>query len=617
MTFNDALTQLRTALESNQMRVAAGALREALQAPFTVLQLQRLNALLRTHEQAWRQHCAGRELRVAIVGSYTTQPVRESISAALVEAGVWPVIYEADYNSIETELLDASSQLFAFKPDLVLLAVGWQSLHGLPQAGATGAEVATCLEAVIRIWQKRWSAIHERTAATIIQHTFDLPPSLPLGRLEGRYAWSATNFIELLNRRLWQEEGARLRILDVAAMSAAHGRRQWFDARWYHHSKHGFALARIADYTRSMGGLLRAIQGRTLKCLVTDLDNTLWGGVIGDDGINGIALGNGTAAGEAYLAFGAYLKSLQQLGIVLAVCSKNEESTARDALQNHPESVLRPDDFAAIVCNWQPKSDNLRAIAAQLNIGIESLVFVDDNPAECEEVRRALPEVTVIEMAGDPAYFPMLIEEQQLFTPLQLTEEDLARAASYQARNQIGNLADLPAGDLETFLAALDMQATITRAKHEDVPRLEQLFSKTNQFNLTGIKFDEATLAGMIGSDQHVVIAARLSDKHANHGLVSALIARREGSTLAVLNWVMSCRVFSRHLEHCLLNWLQAEALARGCTCITGRFIATGKNDYARRFLTSTGLATEGNDLEFTYERSATAPTLPHSIQNA
>lgn len=617
MTFNDALTQLRTALESNQMRVAAGALREALQAPFTVLQLQRLNALLRTHEQAWRQHCAGRELRVAIVGSYTTQPVRESISAAMLEAGVWPVIYEADYNSIEIELLDASSQLFAFKPDLVLLAVGWQSLHGMPQPGATEAQVATCLEAVMRLWQQRWSAIQERTSATIIQHTFDLPPTLPLDRLEGRYAWSATNFIDALNRRLWQQEGTRLRILDVAALSAAHGRRQWFDARWYHHSKHGFALARIADYTRSLGGLLRAMQGRTRKCLVTDLDNTLWGGVIGDDGINGIALGNGTAAGEAYLAFGAYLKSLQRLGVVLAVCSKNEEGTARDALQNHPESVLRPDDFAAFVCNWQPKSENLRSIATQLNIGIDSLVFVDDNPAECEEVRRALPEVTVIEMTGDPAYFPMLIEEQHLFTPLQLTDEDLARAASYQARSQIGHLAELPAGDLEAFLTGLDMEATVTRATREDSPRLEQLFSKTNQFNFTGIKFDEATLAEMLHSDRHVVIAARLSDKHANHGLVSALVAEQDGTTLAVLNWVMSCRVFSRRLEHCLLNWLREEALERGCIRITGRFQSTAKNDYARRFLVSTGLTAEDSSQEFTYSLNTKAPALLHSIRYA
>ncbi len=616
MTYADALNNLRQALEAEQMYAALGALRETIQAPFNVLQLQRLNTLLRTHELKWRNFLTQGEVRIAILGSYTTQPVREAVSVMLVEAGLWPVVYEADYNSIDTGMLSPDSGLFAFKPDIVFLATGWQSLRTLPPVGSNDSEVQGCLDTTLRIWQCRWAVIHEHTNARIIQHSFDLPPSLPLGRLEGRYSWSVTNFVSSLNRALWGQENARLRILDVSGLSMMHGTRQWFDARWFHHSKHGFSPVRIAEYTRALGGLLRAIYGRNRKCLVTDLDNTLWGGVIGDDGIHGIALGNGTALGEAYLAFGQFLKSLGQLGVILAVCSKNEDSIARGALMNHPESVLRPGDFASIVCNWRPKSENLHKIAVELNIGLDSLVFVDDNPAECDEVRRALPEVAVIEMSGDPSYFPHLIADQHFFTPLQFTEEDLARGQSYQASKAIREASSETTESLDAFLATLEMEARIARASSEDLARIEQLFGKTNQFNLTGVRFDEAELAERIESSDYLVLSARLTDRHANHGLVATLVTRREETRLVIVNWVMSCRVFSRCFEHLLLNHLQEQAQAMKCTTIFGRFISTPKNDYARRFIESVCDVSDKNELEFKYQRSVSAPALSHFIRS-
>jgi FkbH-like protein len=321
---------------------------------------------------------------------------------------------------------------------------------------------------------------------------------------------------------------------------------------------------------------------------VTDLDGTLWGGVIGDDGVDGIELGTGSAAGEAYAAFGRYLAALRSLGVVLAVDSKNDPVLAREVFERHRESPLRAADFAAFVCNWSSKSENLREIARQLNLGLDSLVFVDDNPAECEQVRREVPEVTVVPLTGDPATFPRRLAELHLFTPLELTAEDLARPDSYRVVREIGELAGTPAS-MADYLAGLHMEAELGLAAEGDLPRVEQLVRKTNQFNLTGRTYDGAVVGRMLAAPGTLIATARLKDRYANHGLVSALVARVDAATLEIDNWVLSCRVFGRGLEECILEWLRGQARARGCRRIAGDLLPTARNQYARRFFARLG----------------------------
>lgn len=588
MTFIDALTLLRQCLESGQMKAACAAFREALRTPYSLMQLQKLNALAKTREAEFLQHFGGRTLRVAVLGSYTTQPICAALAAALLAEEHFPVIYEANYDSIEAETLDPNSGLFAFRPDIILIATSSQALKILPAPGSADAEVQALADRELTSITTRWHAITAACQARIIQHNFDQPTNQPAGRLEARYPWTTSRYVERLNQQLWEHDGRQVRLLDIHRLSSDHGRLHWFDPRWYHHSKHGFAFTLIRQYQLSLSSLLRGMLGRTPKCLVVDLDNTLWGGVIGDDGIDGIQLGSTSAEGEAFVAFGRYLKSLQAMGTLLAINSKNNPEVALEVFEKHAEMPLKRSDFASIRCNWQPKSDNLKAIAQELNIGVDSLVFIDDNPAECAEVRTALPEVTVVEMQGDPAYFPKLIEELQLFVPLDFTAEDAARTKSYAAREALTSVSSSPA-TLEAHLRSLDMEGTVRPASPVDLTRIEQLFRKTNQFNLTGRTYEQTALERAVTADSQVLLAAWLSDVHARHGLVSAVMAHVETGVLYIDNWVMSCRVFSRTFEEFILVQLLDLAQAHACTAIEVAFVHTAKNSYAHSTLKRLG----------------------------
>lgn len=601
MNFADALARLKEHSAAGRMDAAWGALRAALIEPFKVLDLQKLNRSLTASAAAWREFSRGRVLRIALLGGYTTQPIKELLLPLALAEGRWAEVYEATYNTFETEPLDPASPLYAFHPELVLLATGSLNLPELPSPGADEPAIAALTDRVLSGCQQRWQSIADRTGARIIQHNFDVPATLPLGRLEGRYPWSATNFIHRLNARLWQHDGREVRVLDTHQMASDCGRRQWHEPRWQHHSKHGFDPNLIHHYGRALAGMFRSLLGQSRKCLVTDLDNTLWGGVIGDDGLDGIELGNVSATGEAHAAFGRYLKSLRQLGVALAVNSKNDPLVAGEVFARHPETPLRPDDFAAFVCNWERKSENLRAIARQLNLGLDSLVFVDDNPAECEEVRAALPEVTVIEMSGDPAGFPRRIEEQHLFTPLDFTNEDFVRAQSYAAPRQLADASASPAS-LEAHLASLEMEAVIAPAQSGDLARLEQLFRKTNQFNLTGRADDQTALERRMTSPEGLLLSVWLKDKLASYGLISALAGRFQGDALVLDNWVMSCRVFTRTLEQCVFARLVNLARLRGCRVILGEFIPTPKNGYAQPLYEKLGFHRVGEGMPAQFE---------------
>ncbi|MFN0075078.1 MAG: HAD-IIIC family phosphatase [Prosthecobacter sp.] len=614
MNFADALARIKKHAVDGRFDDAWSALRHAMLGSFKIPDLQKLNRELQAHAAAWNILTGGKVIRFALVGGYTTDPIKQLLLPLALAEGYWAEIYEGTYNTFESEPLDPSSGLYQFRPDIVLFATGTVNLTSFPPAGAESVVIGHMADEVLAACRARWHAIAVATSARIIQHNFELPSVLPLGRLEGRLDWSATNFVRLLNDRLWEHDGHEIRVLDTYQIAANCGRRQWHDSRWYHHSKHGFDPSLIYHYGRALAGLLRGMLGTTRKCLVTDLDNTLWGGVIGDDGLDGIQLGNVSASGEAYAEFGRYLKSLQRLGTVLAVNSKNHAQTAAEVFNRHPETVLRQDDFGAFICNWERKSDNIRAIAHQLNLGLDSLVFVDDNPAECEEVRAVLPEVTVIEMSGDPAGFPRRIEELQLFTPLDFTTEDLARAQSYAAAQQITRTGDSSV-DLDAHLSGLAMEASIGPAHEGDLPRLEQLFSKTNQFNLTGRKYEKVSLQQMMNSPDKLLLAGRLKDKFSNHGLVSALAARCEGSVLIVENWVMSCRVFTRTLEESILNRLIDEARLRGCTSVLCTIVPTSKNEYAQRFFAKLGWHTGQDDAAQVCELRTTMPEYKTFVQ--
>jgi FkbH-like protein len=373
-------------------------------------------------------------------------------------------------------------------------------------------------------------------------------------------------------------------LLDIAHWSAIQGLPPWYDPTRWHHAKQLIAPTAAVFYGDLVGRLLAAMRGLSAKCLVLDLDNTLWGGVIGDDGLDGIVLGQGSGAGEAFIAFQAYAKLLSQRGVILAVCSKNTHEIAEAAFLEHPDMVLKREDIAVFVANWNDKPSNLREIARSLNIGIDSLVFFDDNPAEREIVRQTLPEVAVPEAPEDAAHFVACLAEAGYFEAIAFTEEDRARAEQYRANSERSQ-AMQSGTDMESFLASLDMKMTVAPFTAVDLPRITQLTNKSNQFNLTTRRYTQDQMAAFAASESAVTLSFRLVDKFGDNGLIGVLIALPDTENATILRidtWLMSCRVLGRQVEAETINQLCRIAKDRGFTAIAGDYIPTPKNALVR-----------------------------------
>ncbi|MBE7158890.1 MAG: HAD family hydrolase, partial [Rhodospirillales bacterium] len=329
------------------------------------------------------------------------------------------------------------------------------------------------------------------------------------------------------------------------------------------------------------GRLLGALWGRSAKCLVLDLDNTLWGGVIGDDGLEGIVLGQGSPVGEAYVAFQRYAKQLGERGVILAVCSKNDEANALEPFEKHPEMVLRRKDIASYVANWTDKAANLRTIAEQLNLGLDALVFADDNPAERRLVRAELPMVAVPEMPEDPAEYVRTLADAGYFEAVDLTAEDRERTELYRANAQ-RDAARAAATDIGAFLDGLGMELHASSFDLPGLKRIVQLMNKTNQFNLTTKRYTEADVLRMMGDPKAATLQLRLTDVHGDNGVIGLMVGYRRGNALELDTWLMSCRVLGRGVEEATLNLLMERAEEMGCELLVGEYRPTAKNGMVR-----------------------------------
>ena len=575
------LTFIKELFQNGKIDSALLELRSIVYTSLKVLDYQKINKLIDEHHDRLLAYFQKAPLRFAIFGGYTTQPLAISIRAKLLAEGYLVDIYESEYNSYKMEVINPNSRLYAFHPDIVLFATGSMNIELFPMFGASRESVSSLIDSFVSEYKNLWKTVKDQTGASIIQHNFESLDNRTLGRLESKYCWTTDQYIEGINQQLWKYDGREIYILDTAWLVKKLGINNWFEPRWYYHSKHGFDPNLTFEYARLFTGLFRAIKGKVKKCLVVDLDNTLWGGTIGDDGLNGIHLGNISAQGEAYAAFCRYLKKLKQRGIILAVNSKNDPDLAKEVFLKHPEMPLKIDDFSSFYSNWDNKSSNLKDIVKDLNIGIDSVVFIDDNPVECEEVRRMLPEVLVIEMTGDPAYFIRHIDQMHLFDQFNITDEDLKRSDSYNVQGKISTINKTSA-NLDEFLAGLDMTSVVNLSTIDDIPRIEQMFKKTNQFNSTSRSYDYESLTQLIDQENKFCISCWLKDKFVNYGLVSVLVGDIEWEKLRIDNWIMSCRVFSRSFEQFIFNELIRFAAKLNCTCIESEFIPTQKNIYIK-----------------------------------
>ena len=521
-------------------------------------------------------------VRLAVLGSSTTAQLPPLLALHGLAAGLALEIHEAPFGAYRQEILDPGSALYAFRPQAVLLFVN----HRDAEEGPPEAEAER--------WAALWKLLRERAGCVVLMNAFDVPAERPGGNLEAGLPDSRLARLRRLNALLAERAaGGAALLVDCDHLSGVVGKERWHDARFWHHARQAIAPSALPRYAAEAAAVLMAAFGRARKCLVLDLDNTLWGGVVGDDGVAALELGE-TPRGEAFAEFQRYLKALARRGVLLAVCSKNDEANAREPFRTRPEMVLRLDDFSAFVANWEDKATGLRAIAKALNLGLDALAFADDSASERELVRRFCPEVAVVDLPEDPADYVRTLDSLRLFETASVSSEDRGRAAHFAAEAARAALQE-GAPDLASFLRGLEMRAEAGPFRDADVPRLAQLVNKTNQFNLTTRRTTEAEVRAVSADPGAWTLAVRLADRLGDYGLVSAVVARRRGDDLEIETWLMSCRVLGRHVERLVFNRLVAGARAAGAKALVGRYLPTAKNGLVKDLLAGFGFAAEAD----------------------
>ncbi|WP_186457549.1 HAD-IIIC family phosphatase [Nitrospirillum amazonense] len=531
----------------------------------------------------------GKPIRLAILGSSTLAHLQASIRVGGLRRGLHITVYENDYGQYRQELEEEGSALYAFRPTVVLFALDAATLTSGLRIGQSASEARSALNATLEEVRHCWRLARRIFEGIVVQQAC-LPvfPSM-LGnnehRLPGSRAWGVTYINDRL-RAIADEEGAH--ILAVDARVVEHGLGAWHSETLWHRSRQEVALTAAPFYGDLVARLVAAEQGRSFKCLALDLDNTLWGGVIGDDGLEGITLGQGSALGEAYVAFQTYVRDLSRRGVILAVCSKNDEKNAREPFERHPDMILRTLDIACFVANWTDKVTNLRRIAKELNIGIDSIVFVDDNPFERNFVRQELPMVAVPEVSDDPTYFPKILATAGYFEGLVVTKDDLARTTQYVGNQQRESFRS-QAMDMASYLAGLEMRLIPRDFDRIGLQRIVQLINKTNQFNLTTRRYTETQVQGVMEDGTAVGLQLRLTDRFGDNGIIGIVIGRLEGADFVIDTWLMSCRVLGRQVEVITLNLIADRARALGARRLVGDYIATAKNGMVREHYQNLG----------------------------
>lgn len=544
---------------------------------------------------------ARRTQKVAVVGSHTTGHLASILPVALARHRIATEIYQSPYGQYEQEIIDPSSGLYGFAPDVIVLLIDERDLR-LP---AISTDPDADLAAEADRWSTLWSTLRTRTAATVVQATFVPRTDDGLGHVALATPGSRRQLVRALNLELGRRLPGGVHLLDAEAMAAAVGITRWDDARYWFLAKQSVGLGALPTLARGLGQVIAAASGLSSKVVAVDLDNTMWGGVIGEDGMAGIVLGNG-ASGEAFQAFQEQLLALRRRGVLLAVVSKNNDADAREPFLRHPDMRISLDDLVAFRAGWDDKSAVIRQLAEDLSLGLDSFVFVDDNPFEREAVRAALPQVEVVELPADPTGYPAALSHHPSLEPGSLTAEDTERTRQYQALARAGQ-DRAAAATPEEFLAGLAMEATFEPIDETSLARVVQLIGKTNQFTLTARRHSEAAVREMLARPGALGLTMRLRDRYVDHGLVGALIAvpdPERARTLRVDTWLMSCRVLGRGAEVTSMAVLTDLARRQGLETVVGEHVATGRNEPALPAYRRSGfthLATDGESTTWTF----------------
>lgn len=537
------------------------------------------SAYIRRQAKKLKKQLLGQEdllsKRVAILSGSTVGQMKAILELFLLNQGIQPVMYEGQYNNYYEESLFQSAELSDFRPDVIYIHTTVRNVQEWPLAGDDTDHVEEKIEQQVNKFVQIWESLWQKTGAIIIQNNFEMLPYRIMGNMDCIHITGRQYFLEELNRRFVQEIRKRdyVFINDIHYLSARYGLERWFDDSAWYTFKYAFSPDAIPQTAFNISNIVKSYFGKNKKAVVVDLDNTLWKGVIGDDGVEGIDLGIETPEGMMYSEFQEYLKNLRDRGILLNICSKNEPDAAIQGL-SHPSSVLKMDDVTITKCNWDRKSDNIKDISYQLNLNTDSFVFIDDNPAEQEEVKNNVPGIRVLPVQ-EPSDMRRLLDGSGLFEVTNYSEEDLQRGDLYKAN--LEREAALTEEDYQKYLTGLQMRAEFAGISPVNIDRVTQLINKTNQFNLTGLRLGRTEVQEF--ARENVSICGTLSDKFGNNGLVSVIMGKIiDDQTLVVSLWIMSCRVFKRQMEYAMFDHLVELCCQRGIHKIVGEYIPTKKN---------------------------------------
>lgn len=530
------------------------------------------------------------EKRIAVLGGSTTNEIVDQLELFLLNYGIKPTFYQSEYAQYWQDAMFGNEELDSFKPDIVYIHTNWRNITEFPTTGNSKEDVDVMLQNVYNHFAVMWDKLAERFQCPIIQDNFDRPAWRLLGNSDVSDYRGRTNFISRLNQMLYQyaQEHKAFFVNDVDFLAANYGLDGWSDPLYWHMYKYSLCLDAIPSLAKSVADIVKSIYGKNKKVLVCDLDNTLWGGVVGDDGVEGIQIGPEVPTGQIYSEFQQYIKELKSIGILLAVNSKNDEVNAIAGL-NHPDGPLKPDDFVSIKANWNNKDQNMKSIAAELNLGIDSFVFIDDNPTEREIVRQgefgmAIPVMDKVER------YLKTVDQNGFFEVTSLSEDDLSRVEMYKANAKRVQLQESQ-GSYEDFLKSLNMKATIREFEPIYIQRIAQLTNKSNQFNLTTLRCSESDITQMQNSDDFICLYGKLEDKFGDNGVVSVVTGEIEDKLLHMRLWLMSCRVLKRGMEDAMLDTLVLDAKDKGIERIIGYYYPTPKNAMVKDFYQRMGFS--------------------------
>jgi FkbH-like protein len=558
---------------------------------------------------------SGPEFRVALLGDVATQHLVPLLQVLIADAGFQPVLYEAGFDTVELEALNPNSGLYAFAPQLIVILQGVGKLRALyyDYPGDRAHFARDRAESV----EASWKAIRSRTGAPIVQSTIVLPYERPFGNYGLLVPDTLHGAIAELNHeiKLRAREYSGVLVNDVDYLAGWVGRRHFIDEQLWAISKSMCSLEALADVAQNIADIGLACQGCAVKCVVLDLDNTLWGGIVGDDGVEGIELGDSDPSG-AFRQFQQYLRELGRRGILLAVCSKNDEAVAKHAFKSHPGMVLKEEDICVFVANWEDKATNIRRIRDKLNIGLDSMVFLDDNPYERNLVRQLLPEVLVPELPEDPTLYVRAVSELNLFEAASYSALDLDRTDKYRQQGQRDQDRDR-FQDLDAYLASLETKARVVGFEPPDLPRIAQLLQRSNQFNLTTRRHAEAECAKLMeDANRCFPFSTTVRDRYGDFGLINVVILRRADEAVEIDTFVMSCRVLQRGVEQMAMNKVFDYAANVGARYVVGRYIPTPKNTMVKDFFPRFGFkewpAADGEGIAYRLDVNSYKPRQVH-----